>query len=78
MIGFVAGFTGTLAGMLLLARALNKVADRTVSEDPNDVGYYLHEQQGTGPAVALRALSDDDLPACPDYIPEWMMPSARP
>jgi hypothetical protein len=70
-----------LGGMIALAKACDKLIESRmpkVSENPDDVGYFLDGPQGTGPAVALRSLPDDDLPTCPDFIPEWMMPNARP
>jgi hypothetical protein len=78
---FVATICAGLGGCILLAKGLDKWIERgmpraQITEDADDVGYFLDGPQGTGPAVALRSLPSDDLPTCPDYIPEWMMPHA--
>lgn len=72
----IATTAAALGGCLLLARVLDRHAEKlSVTEDPDNVGYFLDGPQGSGrgPAVALRALPSDDLPVCPDVIPEWMM-----
>lgn len=69
----IATIGGTLAGCLLLAKALTRHAEKlSVQEDPDNVGYFLDGPQGAGIA-ALRELPSDAFPTCPDYIPEWML-----
>jgi hypothetical protein len=63
-----------LGGCIGLARAFDYKTDRvTVQENPEDVGYFLGDPPAP-PAKAIRGLPNDDLPSCPDYIPDWMMP----
>lgn len=59
----LATMVGALIGGLGFARALESAIPSvdSVYEDADDLGYFLYEDA-------------DNLPKCPDKIPDWMMP----
>ncbi len=71
---------GLIAFGLLGCLGFAKLCDRAcvVKEDPDNVGYYLDGVEERPPVAVGAIHGEDNLPTCPDYIPDWMMPNDLP